>query len=71
MQMEDKRKDDFLTKTAHHEQLRAEFLTEQKQQQDLYHQQQQLLEKKRRLILRQFKEEEEVGANGLLTAVAG
>jgi hypothetical protein len=62
VQVEEKRKEDYLTKQEYHEHLRAKAVEERNVEQELYHQQQILLEKKRQLVLRQFKDEEEASS---------
>lgn len=58
--MEEKRKEDFYTKQAHHEQIRQQSLEKQREEKELYLKEQELIEKKRKLILKQTREEEEV-----------
>lgn len=64
--VEEKRKNDFLEKTDHHERLREEALRRQEMERNLHAQEIQLQEQRRRMILLQKRKEEEKKAEDML-----
>jgi len=59
VKIEQKRKDDFIAKTQHHEELRAEFLEAQDRDREMQRKQNELMEQRRLMVLAQTRREEE------------